>query len=135
MLYSENKHKVLIVLQAMDSGGKDGTIQSIFKGVNPQGVSVASFKVPTPVELGHDYLWRVHEKTPRTGEMVIFNRSHYEDVLVARVHNLVLKKVWKKRFEHITQFEKLLVDEGITILKFFLNISKEEQKKTFSGTD
>ena len=115
----------------MDSGGKDGTIQSIFKGVNPQGVSVASFKVPTPVELGHDYLWRVHEKTPRTGEMVIFNRSHYEDVLVVRVHNLVPKKVWKKRFEHITQFEKLLVDEGITILKFFLNISKEEQKKRF----
>ena len=131
LLYSENRHKVLIVLQAMDSGGKDGTIHSIFKGVNPQGISVASFKVPTPVELGHDYLWRVHTKTPQTGEMVIFNRSHYEDVLVVRVHNLVPKKVWEKRFEHITRFEKLLADEGTTILKFFLNISKEEQKKRF----
>ena len=131
LLYSENKHKVLIVLQAMDSGGKDGTIRSIFKGVNPQGVSVASFKVPTPVELGHDYLWRVHAKTPQTGEIVIFNRSHYEDVLVVRVHNLVPKKVWEKRYDHIAQFEKLLADEGTTILKFFLNISKDEQKKRF----
>lgn len=131
VLYSENKHKVLIILQAMDSGGKDGTIRSIFKGVNPQGVSVASFKVPTPVELGHDYLWRVHAKTPHTGEIVIFNRSHYEDVLVVRVHNLVPKKVWEKRFEHINQFEKVLADEGTTILKFFLNISKDEQKNRF----
>jgi len=131
LLYSENKHKVLIILQGMDSGGKDGTIRSIFKGVNPQGVSVASFKVPTPVELGHDYLWRIHAKTPQTGEIVIFNRSHYEDVLVVRVHNLVPKKVWEKRFEHITQFEKLLADEGTVILKFFLNISKEEQKNRF----
>ena len=131
LLYSENKHKVLIILQAMDSGGKDGTIQSIFKGVNPQGVSVASFKVPTPVELGHDYLWRVHSNTPQTGEIVIFNRSHYEDVLVVRVHNLVPKKVWEKRFDHISSFEKLLADEGTTILKFFLNISKEEQKNRF----
>lgn len=131
LLYAENKHKMLIILQAMDSGGKDGTIRSIFKGINPQGVSVTSFKVPTPVELGHDYLWRVHAKTPLTGEMVIFNRSHYEDVLVVRVHNLVPKKVWEKRFEHITRFEKLLADEGTTILKFFLNISKEEQKNRF----
>ena len=131
VLYSENKHKVLIILQAMDSGGKDGTIRSIFKGVNPQGVSVASFKVPTPVEIGHDYLWRVHAKTPHTGEIVIFNRSHYEDVLVVRVHNLVPKKVWEKRFEHINQFEKVLADEGTTILKFFLNISKDEQKNRF----
>ncbi len=128
LLYAENKHKVLIILQAMDTGGKDGTIRSIFKGVNPQGVSVASFKVPTPTEIGHDYLWRIHAKTPQTGEIVIFNRSHYEDVLVVRIHNLVPKKVWEKRFEHITQFEKLLTDEGTTILKFFLNISKDEQK-------
>ena len=128
LLYSENKHKVLIILQAMDTGGKDGTIRSIFKGVNPQGVSVASFKVPTPVELGHDYLWRIHAKTPQSGEIVIFNRSHYEDVLVVRVHNLVPKKVWEKRYDHIVQFEKILADEGTTILKFFLNISKEEQK-------
>ena len=131
LLYSENKHKVLIILQAMDSGGKDGTIRSIFKGVNPQGVSVASFKVPTPVELGHDYLWRIHAKAPQTGQIVIFNRSHYEDVLVVRVHNLVPKKVWEKRYEHIAQFEKLLSDEGTTILKFFLNISKDEQKNRF----
>jgi len=131
LLYSENKHKVLIILQAMDSGGKDGTIRSIFKGVNPQGVSVESFKVPTPVELGHDYLWRIHAKSPQTGEIVIFNRSHYEDVLVVRVHSLVPKKVWEKRYEHIVQFEKLLTDEGTTILKFFLNISKAEQKNRF----
>ena len=131
LLYAENRQKVLIVLQAMDSGGKDGTIRSIFKGVNPQGVSVASFKVPTPVELGHDYLWRVHQKTPQTGQMVIFNRSHYEDVLVVKVHDLVPKKVWGNRFEHIVMFEKLLADEGTTILKFFLNISKEEQTKRF----
>lgn len=131
LLYSENKHKVLIILQAMDSGGKDGTIRSIFKGVNPQGISVASFKVPTPVELGHDYLWRIHKKTPQTGEIVIFNRSHYEDILVVRVHNLVPKKDWEKRYEHIAQFEKLLTDEGTTILKFFLNISKDEQKNRF----
>jgi PPK2 family polyphosphate:nucleotide phosphotransferase len=131
LLYAEKKQKILIVLQAMDSGGKDGTIQAIFKGVNPQGVSVANFKVPTPVEMGHDYLWRIHEKTPQNGEIVIFNRSHYEEVLIVRVHNLVPKKVWEKRYNHITQFEQLLADEGTTILKFFLNISKEEQKNRF----
>jgi PPK2 family polyphosphate:nucleotide phosphotransferase len=131
MLYAENKHKVLIVLQAMDAGGKDGTIRSIFKGVNPQGVSVANFKVPTPIELGHDYLWRVHAKTPQTGQIVIFNRSHYEDVLVVRVHELASKKTIDKRYAHIVQFEKMLVDEGTTVLKFFLNISKEEQSNRF----
>lgn len=131
LLYAEHKNKVLIVLQAMDSGGKDGTIRSIFKGVNPQGVRVASFKVPTPEENEHDYLWRIHKQTPRSGEIVIFNRSHYEDVLVVRVHQLVPDKIWKKRYEHIRYFEKLLADEGTTILKFFLNISKEEQKERF----
>jgi len=131
LLYAEQKHKVLIILQAMDGGGKDGTIRSIFKGVNPQGVRVASFKVPTPEEIGHDYLWRIHKQTPKSGEIVIFNRSHYEDVLVVRVHQLVSEKVWKKRFEQIQNFEKILSDEGTTILKFFLYISKDEQKERF----
>lgn len=131
LLYAQNKNKLLIVLQAMDSGGKDGTIRSIFKGVNPQGVKVANFKVPTPIELAHDYLWRVHSQTPATGEIVIFNRSHYEDVLVVRVRELVPEKVWKKRYQHIKEFERLLADEGTTILKFFLYISKSEQKKRF----
>jgi len=131
LLYAENKHKMLIVLQAMDSGGKDSTIRSIFRGVNPQGVKVANFKVPTPIELAHDYLWRVHSRTPATGEIVVFNRSHYEDVLAVRVKELVPEKVWKRRFQHINDFERLLADEGTTIMKFFLNISKDEQKKRF----
>ena len=131
LLYAEQKHKILIVLQAMDSGGKDGTIRSIFKGVNPQGVRVASFKAPTPEEIAHDFLWRIHNQTPRRGEIVIFNRSHYEDVLVVRVHNLVSENIWQKRYEHIRSFEKTLIDEGTTILKFFLYISKEEQKDRF----
>lgn len=131
VLYAESKHKILIVLQAMDSGGKDGTIRSIFKGVNPQGVKVAGFKVPTSQELAHDYLWRVHQKTPASGEIVIFNRSHYEDVLVVRVHELVPPEVWKKRYQQINEFERLLCEEGTTILKFFLHISKEEQKQRF----
>ena len=100
LLFAEGKHKVLIVLQGMDTSGKDGTIRSVFEGVNPQGVKVANFKVPTPEELAHDYLWRVHKMVPGKGEIVIFNRSHYEDVLVVRVHNLVPKEVWKKRYAH-----------------------------------
>lgn len=133
LLYAENKHKVLIVLQAMDSGGKDGTIRQVFDGVNPQGVKVKSFKRPTDEELSHDYLWRVHKHTPATGEIVIFNRSHYEDVVTVRVRNLVPKKTWKKRFSHINSFEKMLSDEGTTIIKFFLHISKEEQKERFQA--
>ena len=129
LLYAEHEHKVLIVLQAMDTGGKDGTIRHVFEGVNPQGVRVASFKKPTPEELGHDFLWRVHEQVPGKGEMVIFNRSHYEDVLVVRVHNLVPKEVWSKRYEHINSFEHLLAEEGTTILKFFLHIDLDEQKE------
>ncbi|PKO07518.1 MAG: polyphosphate kinase [Chloroflexi bacterium HGW-Chloroflexi-3] len=129
LLYAENKHKILIVLQAMDTGGKDGVIRAVFDGVNPAGVRVASFKVPTEQELSHDFLWRIHKQAPGKGEMVIFNRSHYEDVLVVRVHNLVPQKVWEKRFEHINNFEKLLADEGTTIIKFFLHISKDEQKE------
>jgi PPK2 family polyphosphate:nucleotide phosphotransferase len=127
--YAENKHKLLIILQGMDASGKDGTIRHVFEGVNPQGVSVNSFKKPSEEELAHDYLWRIHNKVPKIGQIVIYNRSHYEDVLVARVKHLVPEAVWQKRFEHINAFEKMLTDEGVTILKFFLHISKEEQKQ------
>jgi len=128
-LYAEHKHAVLIVLQGMDTSGKDGTIEHVFEGVNPQGVSVASFKAPTPEELSHDYLWRIHKRTPGKGEIVIFNRSHYEDVLVVRVHELVPEKVWSRRYEQINNFERLLADEGTIILKFFLHVNKDEQKE------
>ena len=129
LLYAEHRHKVLIVLQAMDTGGKDGTISHVFEGVNPQGVRVAGFKEPTPIEMDHDYLWRIHQQMPGKGEIVIFNRSHYEDVLIVRVHELVPPEVWKQRYEQINAFEKMLSEEGTTILKFFLNISPEEQKQ------
>ncbi|RME79027.1 MAG: polyphosphate kinase 2 family protein [Chloroflexi bacterium] len=129
VLYAEDKHALLIVLQAMDAGGKDGTIRRIMSGVNPQGVRVTSFKKPTPEELAHDFLWRIHKAVPQRGMIGIFNRSHYEDVLVVRVHNLVPPSVWKKRYDHINHFEKLLVDSGVTILKFYLHISKDEQKR------
>ena len=133
LLWAERRHKVLIVLQAMDAGGKDGTIRHVFDGTNPQGVKVASFKVPTVRERAHDYLWRVHRQTPGAGEIVVFNRSHYEDVLVVRVEKLVPQGVWKRRYEHIRAFEKLLADEGTTVLKIFLNISKAEQKERFQS--
>ncbi len=129
LLYAENKHKVLIVLQAMDTAGKDGTIRSIFEGTNPQGVQVANFKVPTEAELSHDYLWRIHSKVPGKGELVIFNRSHYEDVLVVRVHGIISPEECKKRYKHINEFERMLAEEGTTILKFYLNIDLEEQKE------
>ena len=129
LLYAEGKHKVLVVLQATDTGGKDGTIRHVFDGVNPQGVKVASFKKPTAEELAHDYLWRVHRHTPASGEIVIFNRSHYEDVLVVRVHGFVPEEVWARRYDHINDFEKMLVDEGTTVVKFYLHISKDEQKE------
>ncbi|MBE7553214.1 MAG: polyphosphate kinase 2 family protein [Anaerolineales bacterium] len=129
VLYAEGKHALLVVLQAMDAGGKDGTIRSIMSGVNPQGVSVTSFKAPTAEELAHDFLWRVHKPVPPRGMIGIFNRSHYEDVLVVRVKNLVPKAIWQPRYDHINNFEQLLVDSGVTILKFYLHISKEEQKK------
>ena len=131
LLYAQGRHKLLIVLQGMDTSGKDGVIRHVFDGVNPQGVRVASFKVPTAQELAHDYLWRIHQHTPGKGEIVIFNRSHYEDVLVVRVHNLVPKDVWHKRYEHICQFEKVLADEGTTILKFYLHIGLAEQAERF----
>ena len=129
LLYAQNKHRLLIILQGMDTSGKDGVIRHVFEGVNPQGVRVASFKAPSPLELSHDYLWRIHQQAPARGEIVIFNRSHYEDVLVVRVHNLVEPQIWGRRYEHIRAFEKLLADEGTTILKFFLHISKEEQRE------
>jgi PPK2 family polyphosphate:nucleotide phosphotransferase len=132
LLYAEHKHSVLVVLQAVDAGGKDGTIRHVFSGVNPQGVDVASFKQPTPLELAHDFLWRVHAQAPRAGQIVIFNRSHYEDVLVTRVHKLVDKKTCVRRYEHIRDFEALLAESGTTILKFFLHISKEEQLARFA---
>jgi PPK2 family polyphosphate:nucleotide phosphotransferase len=131
LLYAEHKQKVLIVLQGMDTSGKDSTIRHVFGDVNPQGTKVFNFKVPTPKELDHDYLWRVHQKTPGKGEIVIFNRSHYEDVLVVRVHDMVPKSVWEKRYDQINEFERLLAEEGTTILKFCLHISKEEQAERF----
>ncbi len=129
LLYAEGKHAVLIILQAMDTGGKDGTIRHVMAGVDPQGCDVKSFKVPTDEELSHDFLWRAHKVTPCKGKIVIFNRSYYEDVLVVRVHNLVPKEVWSARYEQINAFEKILVENNTLILKFFLYISKDEQKK------
>jgi len=127
VLYAENKRSVLIVLQAMDAGGKDGTIKHVMGPLNPQSCKVCSFKAPTDEELSHDFLWRIHKQVPRKGEIVIFNRSHYEDVLIARVQNLVDKKVWSKRYTQINDFEKLLAENNTHILKFFLHISKDEQ--------
>lgn len=129
LLYAEGKHRVLIVLQATDTGGKDGVIRHVFRSVNPQGVKVASFKAPSSRELSHDYLWRIHKKSPARGEIRIFNRSHYEDVLIVRVRELVPPEVWERRYDHIVNFERMLADEGTTILKFFLHISREEQAK------
>jgi PPK2 family polyphosphate:nucleotide phosphotransferase len=128
-LYAGAKHALLIVFQAMDAGGKDGAIDHIFSGVNPQGCMVSSFKRPTSEELSHDFLWRIHAAAPRKGMIGIFNRSHYESVLVERVRKLVPKDAWSDRYEHIRNFEKMLADEGTTILKFFLHISKDEQKE------
>ena len=128
-LYADQRGKLLVVLQAMDTGGKDGVIRRVFSGVNPLGVRVARFGRPTPIELAHDYLWRVHAQVPQNGEIVIFNRSHYEDVLVARTNRLVPPAVWKRRFAHLRAFEQMLADEGTTIVKFFLHIDKDEQRK------
>lgn len=129
VLYAEHRHKVLVILQAMDSAGKDGTIRRVFEGVNPQGVRIANFKAPTVPELDHDYLWRAHREVPGRGELVVFNRSHYEDVLVVRVHEVVPREVWERRFSQINDFERMLTEEGTTILKFFLHIDQKEQKK------
>jgi PPK2 family polyphosphate:nucleotide phosphotransferase len=128
-LYAEGKQKLLIVFQALDAGGKDGTIRNVFQGVNPQGVRVTSFKAPSKEELAHDFLWRVHQEMPAKGMIRVFNRSHYEDVLIVRVENIVPESVWRPRYTHINNFERLLVDDRTTILKFFLHISPEEQAK------
>jgi len=129
LFYADSRRGFLVILQGMDTSGKDGVIRHVFEGVNPQGVRVSSFKQPTPEELAHDFLWRVHKDAPARGEIVIFNRSHYEDVLIARVHRLVPRRVWSKRFDAINAFERELVEEGDTILKFFLHISREEQAR------
>ena len=131
LLYAENKHAMLIVLQAMDGGGKDGTIHHVMAAMNPQGCSVVGFKVPTAEELAHDYLWRIHKMTPAKGHITVFNRSHYEDVLVVRVHGLVSEEIWSKRYNEINEFERELANSGTTIVKFFLHIDKEEQLKRF----
>jgi PPK2 family polyphosphate:nucleotide phosphotransferase len=131
LLYAENKRSLLIVLQAMDAGGKDGTINHVLATMNPQGCRVYGFKTPSAEELAHDYLWRIHQATPRTGYVTVFNRSHYEDVLVVRVHSLVSKDVWSKRYDEINAFEKHLADNGTHILKFYLHIDKEEQLERF----
>jgi PPK2 family polyphosphate:nucleotide phosphotransferase len=127
-LWAEHRRKVLVVLQGMDTSGKDGTIRHVFEGVNPLGVRVAAFKAPTEEELDHDFLWRVHPKVPGRGEMVIFNRSHYEDVLVVRVMKLAPPEVWRPRYDQINSFELLLAETGTVVLKFFLHIGKDEQK-------
>ncbi|MBN1341100.1 MAG: polyphosphate kinase 2 family protein [Phycisphaerae bacterium] len=133
LLYAESKRAILVVLQAMDAGGKDGTIRHVMGPLNPQGCPVTSFKAPSDEELAHDFLWRIHRAVPRKGSIGIFNRSHYEDVLIVRVHDLVPKSVWSKRYGHINAFEKMLADNGVHILKFFLNISKDEQLERFKS--
>jgi len=130
-IWAERRHRVLIVLQGIDAAGKDGTIKHVMSAFNPLGCRVTGFGVPTPIELAHDYLWRVHPNVPGSGEISIFNRSHYEDVLVVRVHELVPRETWSRRYEQINAFEKLLVDEGTTILKFFLYIDRAEQLARF----
>jgi PPK2 family polyphosphate:nucleotide phosphotransferase len=128
VLYAQGKHRVLVVLQAMDTGGKDGVIRKVFTGINPQGVHVVSFKAPSAEELAHDYLWRVHDKVPPKGMIHVFNRSHYEDVLITRVHGWIDAATAKRRYRQINEFEAMLVEEGTIVLKFFLHISKDEQK-------
>jgi PPK2 family polyphosphate:nucleotide phosphotransferase len=128
-LWAESTQKLLVVLQAIDTGGKDGTIRHVLSGVNPQGVKVYSYGKPNDTEMAHDYLWRIHRNTPANGVITVFNRSHYEDVLVVRVKNLVPESVWEKRYQHINDFERMLSDEGTTIVKIFLSISKEEQRE------
>ena len=128
-LYAEDKRSLLLIFQAMDTGGKDGAVKSLLTGINPAGVQVTSFKAPSSEELDHDYLWRVHQKVPSRGMIGVWNRSHYEDVLIVRVHDLVPEKLWRKRYRHINDFERLLTDHGVTVLKFFLHISEDAQRE------
>lgn len=129
ILYAQNKHKILVVMQAMDTGGKDGCIKHVFSHIDPQGIHVRSFKKPSEEELSFDFLWRIHDKVPHRGQLVIFNRSHYEDIIAVRVKKLFPDEVWKRRQRHVVDFERMLAEEGTTIVKIFLHISKEEQKK------
>ncbi|MGB7549082.1 MAG: polyphosphate kinase 2 family protein [Terracidiphilus sp.] len=131
LLYAERRHSLLICLQALDTGGKDGAINHVLGAMNPQGCRVAAFRQPSAEELAHDFLWRAHKAAPARGEVVIFNRSHYEDVLVVRVHNLVPEEIWSRRYDRINAFEKGLIEHDTHILKFYLHISKEEQLKRF----
>ncbi len=131
LMYAENKRSLLICLQGRDAAGKDGTINHVLGAVNPQGCTVTGFKVPSKEEAAHDFLWRCHKAVPAKGQFAIFNRSHYEDVLVVRVHNLVPKKIWERRFDHINAFEELLHDNDTHILKFFLHISPDEELRRF----
>jgi len=131
LLYADAEQSLLVVLQALDAAGKDGVVRHLFSGMNPQGTSVCAFKQPSQLELAHDFLWRAHLRTPSKGELVIYNRSHYEDVLVVRVHDLTPESVWSKRYDLITDFEKMLSRSGTRILKFYLHISPEEQLKRF----
>lgn len=131
LLYAEKKHALLVILQGIDAAGKDGTCWHVMSAMNPQGTTVTGFKQPSEEERAHDFLWRVHRHAPGLGQVAVFNRSHYEDVLVVRVHELVLKDVWSKRFQLINDFEAMLVDQGTTIIKFFLYISPEEQLERF----
>ena len=133
LLYAEQKRSLLIVLQALDAGGKDGTVNHVLSAMNPQGCSVVGFKQPSAEESEHDFLWRVHKWAPRSGEVVVFNRSHYEDVLAVRVHDLVPKKVWSARYDQINDFERLLVADNTHIVKFFLHISPDEQLARFKS--
>ena len=132
-LWAEAKDSVLVVLQGIDAAGKDGTIQKVMEAFNPQGCVVSAFKVPTPEEMAHDYLWRIHKRVPGKGEIGIFNRSHYEDVLVVRVHGLVPRRVWSARYAQINAFESTLAAGGTTIVKFFLSIDRDEQRKRFQS--
>jgi len=132
-LWAEGEHKVLVVLQGIDAAGKDGTVRHVMGAFNPQGCPVTAFKVPSPEELAHDYLWRIHRRVPAAGEIGIFNRSHYEDVLVVRVHDIVPRAVWSKRYDQINAFERMLADEGTTIVKFFLYIDADEQRERFQA--
>lgn len=129
MLYAQNTQKILVVMQAMDTGGKDGCIKHVFSRIDPQGIHVRSFKKPTEEELSHDFLWRIHAKVPPTGQLVIFNRSHYEDIIAVRVKNIFPDEVWQRRQRHVLDFERMLSEEGTTIVKIFLHISKDEQKR------
>jgi PPK2 family polyphosphate:nucleotide phosphotransferase len=129
LLYAQNKHRILVVMQAMDTGGKDGCIKHVFSRIDPQGIHVRSFKKPNEEELARDFLWRVHDKVPRNGQFVIFNRSHYEDIIAVKVKKLFPEKVWKQRFRHVVDFERMLAEEGTTIVKIYLHISRDEQKE------